>query len=63
MNPDKSVFENLAFSQVNLETVLLSEVVDPVDVLDQRISCSHISFLKRYLIIFKIIIKIFLSYI
>ena len=29
MNPDKSVFENLAFNLVNLETVLLSEVVDP----------------------------------
>ena len=29
MNPDKSVFENLAFNLVNLEIVLLSEVVDP----------------------------------
>ena len=29
MNPDNSAFENLAFNPVNLETVLLSEVVDP----------------------------------
>ena len=29
MNPDKSAFENLAFNLVNLETVVLSEVVDP----------------------------------
>ena len=29
MNPDKSAFETLAFNPVNLETVLLSEVVDP----------------------------------
>ena len=29
MNPDSSAFENLAFNPVNLETVLLSEVVDP----------------------------------
>ena len=29
MNPDKSVFENLAFNLVNLEIVLLSEVIDP----------------------------------
>ena len=28
MNPDIPAFENLAFNQVNLETVLLSEVVD-----------------------------------
>ena len=29
MNPENSAFENLAFNPVNLETVLLSEVVDP----------------------------------
>ena len=29
MNTDNSAFENLAFNPVNLETVLLSEVVDP----------------------------------
>ena len=28
MNPDIPAFENLASNQVNLETVLLSEVVD-----------------------------------
>ena len=28
MNPDTTAFENLAFNQLNLETVLLSEVVD-----------------------------------
>ena len=28
MNPDNSAFENLAFIPVNLETFLLSEVVD-----------------------------------
>ena len=28
MNPEDSVFENLAFNPVNLETVLLSEVED-----------------------------------
>ena len=30
MNPDTTAFENLAFNQLNLETVLLSEVVDPM---------------------------------
>ena len=29
MDPDNSAFENLAFNPVNLQTVLLSEVVDP----------------------------------
>ena len=29
MNPDNSAFENLVFNPVNLETVLLSEAVDP----------------------------------
>ena len=29
MNPDNSAFEKLAYNPVNLETVLLSEVVDP----------------------------------
>ena len=29
MNSDNSAFENIAFNPVNLETVLLSEVVDP----------------------------------
>ena len=29
MNPENSAFENSAFNPVNLETVLLSEVVDP----------------------------------
>ena len=29
MNPDNSVFENVAFNLVNLENILLSEVVDP----------------------------------
>ena len=29
MNPDNSAFENLALNPVNLETALLSEVVDP----------------------------------
>ena len=29
MNPHNSAFESLAFNQVNLETVLLSEAVDP----------------------------------
>ena len=28
MNPDTTAFEKLAFNQLNLETVLLSEVVD-----------------------------------
>ena len=29
MNPDNTGFENLAFNPINLETVLLSEEIDP----------------------------------
>ena len=67
MNPDNSAFENLAFNPVNLETVLLSEVVDPNENLFKESLTdldTSISLLKRYLIILKILlIKIFLSYI
>ena len=31
MNPDNSAFENLAFNPVNLQIILLSEIVDPVE--------------------------------
>ena len=65
MNPDNSAFEN--FNPVNLETVLLSEVVDPNENLFKESLTdldTSISLLKRYLIILKILlVKIFLSYI
>ena len=65
MNPDNSAFENLAFNPVNLETFLLTEVVEPDENLFKKsLADLDISFLKRYLIIFTmLIIKIFLSYI
>ena len=38
MNSDNNVFENLAFNLVNLETVILSEIVDP----DETYSKNHL---------------------
>ena len=66
MKPDNSVFEILAFNPENLETVLLSKVVDPEENLfkESLADLQNICFLKRCVIIFKILlIKIFLSYI
>ena len=66
MKPDNSAFEILAFNPENLETVLLSKVVDPEENLfkESLADLQNICFLKRCVIIFKILlIKIFLSYI
>ena len=66
MNRDNSAFVNLAFNPENLETVLVSEVVDPEENLfkESLADLQNICFLKRCVIIFKILlIKIFLSYI
>ena len=56
MNPSNSAFKMLAFSPVNIETVLLSEAVDPGENLFKESLAdldANICFLKHYLIISK----------